>query len=161
MIKVILVGRHAGAEIPGVEIIEARNITWPNEAAAAVAALTELENEASRQGARVLLQAVPGVLAAGLARSQWASGSQGGPGSSIGVIVSKPGPRLTGVQRIFWTHTGGEDVQYDFSSKLAEAIAFANPNAKVQTFTSEDSPRIVRVTVDPLMKFEFSHIEWL
>jgi hypothetical protein len=147
--KALLIGRHAG-EIPGIEIVEQRNVQFPPTAQKCRTALRELKDDALALGADALVfQAMPGQLAIALAQCSYTG--QWLPRIEIGIVISKPGSRPAAKT-------------YDFSDRnpyvraSAKRLAeFCNPNAKLE----DDGSYTLRATVDQPMRFEFSHIEWL
>ena len=153
MKKVILVGRHAATDMDGIDVIEQRAVQFPATAAGCSTVLHQLIEEAREAGAGLLFQAVPGQLAVALAHYAAAVARGDHPCTKIGVIVSRPGARESGVERQFHTETS------DAALTVENAVKFANPNART-TVTPGYLP-VVTVTVDPPMRFEFSHIEWL
>jgi hypothetical protein len=151
--KAILVGRHAG-EIPGVEVIEQRAVTWPADSAGCVLVLEQLFDAANAAGAVLVFQNTPGQIAAALARN-CADRAQNAPTpwawKGVGIIVSIPGERPGRIRKTVWA----EDAQF----AISEAVRFANPRAELDVDVDSFA---VTVTVDgPPMPFKFSHIEWL
>jgi hypothetical protein len=73
-------------------------------------------------------------------------------GVRAGIIISKPGPRPAGEQKQYFFPDSG-------AAEAGKAVKFANPNARITEM--EDSDDFLWVAVDPPMRFEFSHIEWL
>lgn len=152
--KVILIGRHAATVgMSKVEVIEQRAVQFPASAAGCSTVLHQLIEEARASGAGLLFQAVPGQLAVALAHYAAAVARGDHPGAEIGVIVSRPGARESGAERQFHTETA------DAALAIENAVKFANPNAR--TAVTPGYLPVVTVTVDPPMRFEFSHIEWL
>jgi hypothetical protein len=145
--KAILVGRHAG-DIPGVEVIEQRNITFALNVSEAFRQLEELLLDAHRAGAGLLLQNTPGIIGAVLYKfAPFLHGCE----TPLGVIISVPGERQAGIVREF-----NCDNPMDLNT-IESAVKFANGRAAVAsagTYT-------ISVTVDPVPQFAFSHIEWL
>jgi len=161
--RVILVGRHAPADLPeNIEVVGQENITWPTNLEATERQLEELVKRAAETDAAILLQNVPGPLAVALVRFALAnekylgdpfSGScienHGRTPVRVGVIVSIPGPREAGVL-----------YETPYEEGMLGLIEAVNPNARVEFIDRSDGPSM-RVTVDPPTKFKFSHIEWL
>lgn len=146
MVKVLVVGRHSGA-LPDVEVVAQENITWAANSEEVLAQLEDLILRAKEKGAEaILFQATPAQLTSALLWRKLAEGAGFVEPMPMGAIVNKPGPRPAGTQRTFKT---GE------ASTIVEAVLFANPNAKVAQADGE-----ITITVDPPMRFEFSHIEW-
>ena len=174
--KALVVGRHSG-DIPGVEIVETRSVTFPVTARECVPVIQGLLADARASGSVVLFQNTPGQVAVALAHllADEASdgGLQGSPwqpseplgGWRVGVVISTPGPRPGAVREVF-PLTG------DVREAMA-AIKFANPRAVVELAGYDEEDRHgasgyssgvnpLAVSVDgPPMPFSFSHIEWL
>ena len=143
--NVIVVGRHTPELPEGINVVSQENILWSTDRQECVAQLEALIGQAKRKRAYILLQNVPGILAAALLDEQAKAG--GHLPADIGVIISVPGPRESGVTRSFIS---------SYDSEMAEAAKFLNPRAKIQQRGSS-----VHITLDPVSRFEFSHIEWL
>lgn len=148
--KAIVVGRHAG-EIPGVEIVEQRAVTWPVDSTGCVPVLEGMFADANAADAALIFQNTPGQVAAALVRN-CTDRAQNAPTpwawAGVGIIVSIPGPRPGKVTESFCSG----DIQPVF-----DAVRFANPRAETGW-----SGETITVTVDgPPMPFVFSHIEWL
>jgi len=164
-IKVILIGRHVSDLPANIEVIEQRNITWALDAQECGKQWAMLGREAYDLGAALLLQNVPGVLAVSIARSErLAVEYETTHNPKWGVIVSVPGPRSAGVVTEYITAE---------PSLLVKALKDANGRARVEIVSerraeydseSESAALIsatVRLTVDPVAEFKFSHIEWM
>ncbi len=145
--KVIVVGRHKPADM-GVEVVGQQDITFPSTSAGCqyiLHNLVALVREKDADG--LVFQGLPGQIAVAVAKYielAWVK-------PQIGVIVSVPGERPSAITQIFY---------FDNSTALKEAWGIANllnPNAKILTDYQE---MWLEITVDPPMKFEFSHIEW-
>lgn len=173
--KAILIGRHSG-EIPGVEVVEQRNIIWPATASEVKPMLAELFTAATDAGMALIFQNTPGQIAAALAHAfqqkayddaLYNAELNSRPGDTIpkvGIVITKPGPRSAAARKVYPVPTG-------HTVMFREAIRFANPNAKSDD-ASYDEPDVygnvgytpgvypVYVEVDPPMKFEFDHVEW-
>ena len=96
MKKAIVVGRHQpdlGAT-PKFEVAEVREVLFAATSQEAIKQLYVVINDADAIGAVVLLQNVPGQLAAGLTREAWRRGicDQTPDTSELGVIISVPAP---------------------------------------------------------------------
>lgn len=145
--KVLIVGRHApDLGDTQVKILGQENIQFSLTAAEVDVQLVDLLAKASEVGAEaVLLQNVPAVLAGALIRRQGDFA-----GVRLGVIISVPGPREAGVQKSYKLFSGW------VAKRAAEAVQFANNRAQVSV-----EGNTLSVTVDPVAKFQFSHIEWL
>lgn len=146
--KAIVIGRHAG-EIPGIEVIEQRNIQFPARSVDVLPVLQKLVDEAQAAGAKLLLQNTPGQVAVALS---WMS-TNGLLG--IGIVINTPGERLAGVKRKFVMDNSQS------ANEAEKAVKFANPRASVGFGDSTALTVDMTVTVDPPMRFEFSHIEWM
>jgi|WetSurMetagenome_2_1015567.scaffolds.fasta_scaffold190489_2 hypothetical protein len=156
-VRALVIGRHAG-EIPGVDVMEARSVVFVADSASAAKQLFSILQEAKQRGLAVLLQNVPGVLARAIVDyaiyqencDDSEHGNSAAKLPALGVIVSVPGERQSGITM----DARFEDIH---SAQQAEdLVRFSNPNVKI---VSTDLG--FRVTVDPPMKFCFSHIEWL
>jgi hypothetical protein len=137
-VKAIIVGRHTG-DLLGYEIIERRNITFPATSAECKPVFENLLSDAFAADAALIFQALPGQMVAAITSNI----GRGGPITHVpvGQIVSIPGERGAATMTVDPTN----------AEALAAAV-FANPNAKIINGV---------ITVDPPMKFKFSHIEWL
>lgn len=153
--RVILVGRHTSGEMPGVEVVEQRSVTFPATSEECTKVLLALFADANEANAGVLFQNMPGQVAVALCGLSMIRGFRtdeevGFPRRSVGVIISVPGPRPGRVSREF-------GVDYGDTRVIEDAVRFANPRAEV-----EHKDMGVTVTVDgPPSPFMFSHIEWL
>lgn len=173
--KAIIVGRHApdfGSNPDGVEVVETRNIQFPATAEECLPILRELLREAHEVDGRVLFQNTPAQVTVALYQmgrdQEWASTSGfARPGLSMrlrfGFIIAGPGPHEAGVSRDF--NFDIYEIPGDHRRHEAEELArFCNGRAKVEILP-ESPPdkwwKTVRVTVDPIPQFIFSHIEWL
>lgn len=146
MAKFLIVGRHApdlGDTVA--EIVGQENVMFSMQADEVDGQLDELLVKANEAGASLLLQNVPAPLAGALIRRRGDFA-----GVRVGVIVSIPGPREAGVVQTYQLFCGW------VANRAAEAVRFANNRAKVEV-----EGRTLTVTVDPVTKFQFSHIEWL
>lgn len=153
--NIFIVGRHTN-NLPEQQytVVGSEAVTFATDVGSCKKQLRDLLNKATAQEAALVLQNTPGIVAIALA--QLAADANGyGLGAAVGVIISKVAPREAGVARKFEI-----DGTYAADS-FCKAVAFANPNAKIQNTNPGFSPAEYTVTVDPPMKFEFSHIEWL
>lgn len=152
-IRVVVVGRHApdlGKDAEEFEIVKCENVTFSLKRDECRAQLLALVKDAGALDARVLLQNTPGVVTAALSDII---------GIGIGVIISVPGPRQAGVTETF---NAGNDYMAglpasEIGAELIRAVAFANARAKCEKYGDCG----IRVTVDPVPLFVYSHIEWL
>jgi hypothetical protein len=151
--KVFVVGRHKpdfGDE--KIEVMGQESATFPVTADECKNMIEALAAGAARAGADALIfQGMPGQVAAALVRMALQP-MQNTP-VRVGIVISVPGPRPAGVEKELVCTDGN---YFSNAEEVAEVIRFANPRAKVDV-----SPQGVTVTVDPPMRFEFSHIEWL
>lgn len=156
-VRVIMVGRHApdlGGDSEKFEIVRSENVTFSLNRQECRAQINHLLKEAHDLNARLLLQNVPSVLAAALCDFASEFHHVG-----IGVIVSVPGPRQAGLTETF---QAGNDYMAglpasEIGAELIRAVAFANARAKCERYGDCG----IRVTVDPVTPFVYSHIEWL
>lgn len=152
MKKVIVVGRHIpnlGNEANNHEVVGIENVMFSLNREEAVTQLEGLMTTARNKGAEaILLQNVPAILGAALLDEQIKAGGQ--LPFAIGLVISVPGPRQAGVVREFSLFCGW------VAKRAAEAIKFANVRANTEVIGST-----LKVTVDPVPEFVFSHIEWL
>lgn len=145
-LKALVVGRHTG-EIPGIEIIEQRNVNFALDVKTVQQQLDELEAAAAERGCVLVFQNIPGIVAAALLRRSPLR-------VRAGVIISRqPAVRPASVSRTW-------DFEGDGWTEAEEIVAFVNSRAQVGG--TEVTPYVaqVTVTVDPVIKFEFDHIEW-
>lgn len=146
--RTIVIGRHSPdlGETSDFDIVESENINFPSTSTECLASLEGVLHEAEgRKADVVLLQAVPGQLAVALRQVQIPQSLR------LGIVVSKPGPRPQGEAHKFMF------VDPDQSGLAADAVALANPNAKIEW----PNGNTLVLTVDPPMKFVFDHIEWV
>ena len=148
--KVIIVGRHApdfGDKADGFEVVSQENVEFPTNVEGTIAELRRLRALAAEKGAEaLLLQNTPVIVTAALVKMAAAGDS----GLKVGAIVSIPGPRAADVVREFKLFGGW------MANRAAEAIKFVNARARTEVTGST-----LKVTVDPVSKFVFSHVEWL
>lgn len=152
--RAILIGRHKPEVMKRndeiIEIVEQKDILWPATADECFDMLPGLESDAANKGVgHIIFQSIPNQLVAALCGYMEAPQNNG---TIFGVIINKPGERLAGVEKFIITE--------DFEA-VREAVMFANPRASVFVVDEPDMVRGVRIVVDPPMRFEFSHIEWL
>lgn len=145
MIKAILIGRHLPELGDDAELVLAepspRNLTFAANTEACMPMLHSLFAEAERLGVAIVFQALPAQVAVALFRF----GAR--LPVKVGVIINTPGPRPASASHRF----EALPVQ-----SLVAGLRFVNPNTRL--IADADG---VFVTVDPPMKFVFSHIEWL
>jgi hypothetical protein len=137
-IRCILVGRHQPTGEEGLEVIRQENINFPATSQECQEVLESLLDEAKALDCCIIFQMMPGQLAAALSRRTNNT-------ISIGIIINKPGERLAGQELSTWA-----------TQDIEEAVRFANPRAKI-TY----SGTTITINVEPPLRFQFSHIEWL
>lgn len=143
MKNAIVIGRHTNNPDFPLNVIASKSVTFAADKQECIKQVEDLLREAFDADAALIFQAVPGVLAAALTYI----GVRNVPTHvGVGVIISKPGPREAGKRLPLAALT----------PEIYEAVMFANPNAKFEKFEGGED-----LVVDPPMKFEFSHIEWL
>jgi hypothetical protein len=132
--NVVIIGRHNGSHIEGINVVGQRNITWPTsfqeckDLFLGICAEVHAQNP---ENSNVLLQNTPGILASVL------MGTLEIP-CGVGILISVPGERES-----------GKFVACNDESKAA--VMAANPNVKWI-----DGGFVV----DPPVKFQADHIEW-
>lgn len=147
--NIYVIGRHAG-EIPGFTVVGKEAVTFPATSAECMPVLWKLREKARQHNAALVFQALPAQMVAAICRDIMVMGAF--TDCAVGAIVSKPGERPAGVSHTVNEYVFNERVSTaDCYEEVARLVKHCNPNAKVDGFT---------VTVDPPMKFEFSHIEW-
>ena len=147
--RLLLIGRHTpdfGAA--RFQLVEQRNGTFPATADDCEPVLHQLLDDARVLQAALVFQAMPAQVAVALARMARHGRLDGQ--ASIGVLINKPGPRMAGVMHELVLPT---DL---LAQQVLSALQQVNPNAKITC-----SGLRLQIIVDPPMKFEFSHIEWL
>jgi hypothetical protein len=145
--KAIVVGRHTG-DIPEIEVLEQRSITFSTNTSECFRQLEELLLDAHRAQCGLLLQNTPAIL--GVVLFKFANFLHGCE-TPLGIIISVPGERQAGVSREYTT-----DNPMDLNTVEA-AVKFVNGRATVENAGFHT----IKVTVDPVTPFVFSHIEWL
>ena len=106
----------------------------------------------------ILFQAVPGQLAVALTKIaarreiDWVENGFEHD-VKIGIIISKPGPREAAKQSDY-------RADLDPLQPVIRLVKAVNPNVRVEL--DEEMPEyLAHFFVDPPMRFEFSHIEWI
>lgn len=154
----LLVGRHnpdLGSETENWNIAGSENVMFSLNKAEAIAQLYELEKKAAALGAKVILfQNTPTVVTAALLQMQRDSGNQ--LGFQYAAVVSVPGPREADVVKAFAFEVNDDLHNMQPWGIAEEAVKFANGRARTSI-----ADGVLSVTVDPVTKFVFSHIEWL
>jgi hypothetical protein len=152
-ISVLLIGRHApdfGAE--PIVLAEQRNVTFPATAQACISVIRQLLGDAHALSAALVFQAMPSQVAVALVRM--ASQSEMPDGWShnvaVGVLINRPAARPAGVTHQISLPT------HAIAQTVVETLRKVNPNAVIELDDAQ-----VSIVVDPPMKFEFSHIEWV
>ena len=154
----LLIGRHgADKEMHGRDgttfcIVETRNVQFPAEPEGVDKVFAQLIDDAlvleePGKFPALLFQAVPGQLAAALARWAHIAGDSRFPkrGVLIGVVVSVPGERPETQTR-----------KFNIDPAVArEMLAFASPNAKV----SQNADGVT-VSLEPPMRFQFHSVQF-
>jgi hypothetical protein len=159
-INALLVGRHTpdlGAEAENWNIVGTENVMFSLKKAEAIAQLYQLEKKAATLDAKVILfQNTPTVVTAALLQMQRDAGNH--LGFQYAAVVSIPGPREADVVATFEFTTSDIGCQPNgwVTGTAEAAVKFANGRARVAV-----EGDILTVTVDPVTKFVFSHIEWL
>ena len=138
--KAIVVGRHDLSGDEGLEVVRQKNINFPATSKECKPILESLIQEAFKEGVALIFQAIPGQVNTCLPRL-----ILDGVGPEIGIIISKPGPRPT-----------GQEFLTEYNHTIEEVVKFVNPQAKIEM----DEDGLMKITVDPPLRFEFSHIEW-
>lgn len=167
--EALVIGRHT-SEIPNVQVVETRNVTFPATATESAEVLTTLIQECRERGFALILQNAPTPVAAALPRiRQPMLVNQ----VRVGLVVSVPSAMPSEPQvKTFQVYAEGYDESSYATVKnhkaIADAVKFANPRATVSTEIdavleghSVADVVIVTVTVEQPRPFEFSHIEWL
>lgn len=145
--KAIIVGRHKLSGDEGLEVIRQENINFPATSRECKPILESLIQQAFNEGVALIFQAIPGQVNTCLPRL-----ILDGVGPEIGIIINKPGPRPTGVEKKF-DFVGNDMTQ--LGDEAIQLMNFVNPRAK-----GANNNGVVSVVVDPPLRFEFSHIEW-
>lgn len=154
-IRVILVGRHASELPEDIEVVAQENILWATDEEECRKQFKDLHTRAREQGVKILLQNVPGVLATALVDEAIWAGNNYASAIRVGVIISVPGPRVAAQVKEY-------KLLAEDADDVAEAIRFANGRAKVEIESTANIGLVtVRVTVDPVSPFVFSHIVWM
>ena len=91
--KAIVIGRHNG-EIPGFDIAEKRNLTFPSTSEECAPLFAGLLSDAFAARAALIFQALPGQMVSAICTNI----GRGGPITHVpvGIVVSKPGERPAG-----------------------------------------------------------------
>lgn len=142
--KVILIGRHELSGEEGLEVVAQKNINFPATSWECHSILYDLLQDALSLNASLIFQMMPGQLAVSCADIVDEDTRY-----HIGVIINKPGERPSGVTKSF------ENDNPHAPGTMEEVAKFCNPRAKVEVDAWG-----VTVTVDPPLRFKFSHIEW-
>lgn len=150
--KVLVVGRHA-PELPDeYQVVGQENFMFALDSERVRPQILLLVKKAKDTGAEaVLFQNTPGQVTAALialALEKW-----GDFDTPLGVIITVPGPREAGKQARYITPD---------PTALTDAVGFVNARAKIDLDRSclYGDGYQVTVTVDPIARFEFSHVEW-
>lgn len=174
-ISAVVVGRHQLTGDEGLVEVSRISENLPTSSKDVVEFLRKVVfPQADALGAAVVFQAVPGQLAVALAKIASDSASDVAyaidPQSGctvrgynskyshprLGVIISVPGQRPSGVEREFYFSDEIDERGYSPATLASSAVLFANPRAQVKVVEPA-----LRVMVDQPMPFIFSHIEWI
>lgn len=149
--KAIVIGRYGLSGEEPIEEIERKNVNFPATSDETVHVLHELLDEALEKDAALVFQSVPAQLAVAILQVVPYTVSR------IGAIVSQPGerPEARTFRTDFTRYADYETQAEDVAEAAAELVKSANPRVRV---TSETG--VVTVSVEPPMRFKFSHIEW-
>jgi len=172
-VKAYIIGRHEpnlGDEADKIKVVGQEAITFASDSTECIRQLCKARFEAGRAGAHVLLlQNTPGQVTAALVymaselfvdpdykSAEFDFGDEH-VYPRIGVIISKPGERPAGVKT---------SISVENSSDLGAvicAIKTANPRAKIEEWEPDEFGYVMGldIIVDPPMRFEFDHIEWV
>ncbi len=145
--KAIVVGRHELSGDEGFDVIRQEDINYPATSEACRPMLLDLLKATLETNSVLVFQMMPGQLAVACANIIGDNVDY-----KIGVIVNKPGERPAGIKKTF----GFAENMANFEDTAIEIVKFSNPRANLET----DGMGNVTVTVDPPLRFEFSHIEW-
>ena len=157
--KVLLVGRHTPSDMPKIEVVRTQNILFSALAEECEVQFQDLFDNLEPEIEGVLFQTLPNQAWVALTYLlmkekdsltkvlNFFTKKKNLP--KIGFVVSTPGPRQAGIQKEFSGSESEMNVVKDF-------VKFANGNAKVEVANGK-----IVVTVDPISKFNFSHIEWV
>lgn len=148
-INALLIGRHTGAELPGVNVVEQRDVFWDMDKNECRAQWRELLDEVRYRPDNVnaiVLQNVPGILASVLATGRMADGDP-----VVGIVIQDSKPEMRREQRDF-------PFQQDHAlMQAANAVKFANGRAEVEA----DFAELNLVVGCSIPQFKLHHIEWL
>lgn len=147
--KTLIIGRHS-ADFPAeIEVCRQENINFPASANECRQMLKNIAADAIDEGIEaIVFQAIPNQVAMALPSTTFFS-------LKVGAIINRPAERLAGVSKDFYAYEPMHGI--DWRGDIEEAVLFANPRAKV----SRDPTVGISINVDPPLRFEFSHIEWL
>lgn len=142
--KAIVIGRHELSGDEGLEVVEQRSVNFPAHSQECVPIIRDLLEQAKAANAVLIFQAMPAQVSVTIADI-----IDNDTAYNAGAIVSVPSERPAGSVEVF------ESDHPFVAEQIAEAVKFANPRAKVVI-----EGLSCKVTVDPPMRFKFSHIEW-
>ncbi len=154
--NVFVVGRHnvdLGAEAPNLIIVGSENVQFPLQMTEVALQLKELQKRAVNLGAdAILFQNTPGILTATLMSMQ-----REGQIFQYGVIISvqTQASREANVSKDFNFVVEDDLNNTQPWNTASDAVKYANGRAK-----TEVNDGVLTVTVDPVMRFEFDHVEW-
>lgn len=168
--KTLVVGRHGvdlGAEAEKYEVVANEAVTFALKREEVKSQVRDLEAKATAADAQViLLQNVPGVLASALV-SYATSDEDFFRLSPVrwGIIISVPGERQAGVvteHEFPVDPDAAMGFAFAQSAAMVAEAAVKAANGRAKTERIEIGSKVtLRVTVDPVAAFLFSHIEWL
>lgn len=155
--KLYVIGRHKAdfGNSGNYSVVgQARNVIFPPTADQCQSLIQHQVKKALHLEADALVfQNTPGQVAVALHRFSF--------NIKVGVIITKVGERGHGIGKEFSFVQVGCSLGEDFLAmeEAIRAVELVNPRAKIER--SKENEAGFWVTVDPPMKFEFSHIEWL
>ncbi len=142
--KVFIIGRHSPDGLP-YEVVGQEPVQFPADSVGCLSVLEKLHRAALHAGAdAILFQGLPAQVVPAIQAFN--------PLIPIGAIVSKPGERPAGKRIV----SQWEDYPHGMT-EAKDLVRGVNPRAKI---TDLDNTTF-EVVVDPPMKFEFSHVQWL
>lgn len=146
-INALLIGRHTDAELPGVNVVEQRDVFWDMDKDECRIQWHEIIREVKKRDDvdAVVLQNVPGILASVLATGNVTSDPR------IGFVIQDSKPEMRREQRDFPFQ------QDDALMQAANAVKFANGRAEVET----DFAELNLIVGCSTPQFKLHHIEWL
>ncbi len=155
-IKAIVVGRHPPSGAEDIKMVDVdkdgkpttRPMQFPSTAKQCRPVLEELIEEALEKEVCLIFQGTPAQVYTALHNIPDID-------NIVGFIVPIPAPRPSGVVKEFLV-----DAPHD-AGAIQDAVKFATNGRAKAELTQAGPAGGCKVTVDPPMKFEFSHIQWL